>query len=524
MRKVIPQSITQETDRSGVLYARVSSKEQEREGFSIPAQLELLRNHAAANGVTVAQEFVDIETAKQTGRASFGEMVDYLEKHSNCRRVFVEKTDRLYRNLRDWVTVDDLGVEVHLVKEGVVLSQQSHSHEKFMHGIKVLMAKNYIDNLSEEVKKGLHEKAREGMWPSFAPLGYKNVIGLDGKKKIEPDSNVASSIARMFERYATGQHSLKELAKMARADGLVYRKSGHPVPTSTVHKILRKRTYCGEYDYDGATYHGTYEPIISVELWQQVQDVLDGRHQKRPKKKAHEFAFSGLIKCGHCGCALVGEVKKGRYVYYHCTGYRGKCPEPYVREEVLEKHFGALLQGISFSQEVLNWVTQALRESHEDEKHFHAEAIGKLQREHRRIQDRIDAMYMDKLDGRIDGEFFDRKASEFRADQCRIMRDVLGHQAAERNYVEEGIKLLELAQRAHVLFERQAPTEKRKLLDFVLSNCRWKDRELAAEYRQPFDLIASAASAGSTPTPGSGAQNRNFNNWRRGEDSNLRTP
>ncbi len=83
--------------------------------------------------------------------------------------------------------------------------------------------------------------------------------------------------------------------RFAREDGLAYRKSGNPVPTSTVHKILRKRTYTGDYDYNGVTYHGAYEPLISTELWEQVQDVLDGRHAKRPKKRKHEFAFSGLI-------------------------------------------------------------------------------------------------------------------------------------------------------------------------------------------------------------------------------------
>jgi len=113
-------------------------------------------------------------------------------------------------------------------------------------------------------------------------------------------------------------------------------------------------------------------------------------------------------------------------VYYHCTGYKGKCPEPYTREEVLEKAFTGLLKGISFSEDSLDWVTRALRESHHDEEQFHEEATAKLQREDRRLQDRIDAMYMDKLDGRIDAEFFDRKAGEFRSAQGRIMRDNLG--------------------------------------------------------------------------------------------------
>jgi site-specific DNA recombinase len=405
-------------------------------------------------------------------------------------------------------------VEVHLVKENVVLSRDSRSHEKFMHGIKVLMAKNYIDNLSEEVRKGLHQKAREGMWPSFAPLGYLNVDGPDGKKRIVPDPNLAPIITRMFERYATGKYSLKELANLARADGLVYRKSGNPVPTSTVHKILRKRTYCGEYDYDGITYHGNYQTIISPELWQQVQDVLDGRHLKRPKKRTHDFAFAGLITCAHCGCAMVGEIKKGRYIYYHCTGYRGKCPEPYTREEVLEKAFGGLLKRITFNDEVLAWVSRVLRESHQDEKKFHDDAIARLQREHKRIQDRIDAMYMDKLDGRIDAEFFDRKAAEFRSEQCCLIRDLEAHQTANQSYIEEGIKLLELAQRAHHLFESQPASEKRKLLDFVVSNSRWKNGKLEAEYRQPFDLIAIAAQATSGREPSGAPDSGDFDNWR----------
>jgi DNA invertase Pin-like site-specific DNA recombinase len=94
--------------------------------------------------------------------------------------MLVEKTDRLYRNLKDWVTVDELDVEMHFPKEGVVLSRESRSSKKFMHGIKVLMAKNYIDNLSEETRKGMTEKAAQGFWPSNAPLGYRNVTRDDG--------------------------------------------------------------------------------------------------------------------------------------------------------------------------------------------------------------------------------------------------------------------------------------------------------------------------------------------------------
>ena len=175
-----------------VLYARVSSKEQEKEGFSIPAQLKLLKEYAAREGLSVVQEFVDVETAKQTGRTNFSEMIAFLRAnpgvriilrlHPEARIILVEKTDRLYRNLKDWVMLDEIDVEIHLVKEGVVLSRDSRSSEKFMHGIKVLMAKNYIDNLSEEARKGMQEKAEQGIWPTKTPLGYLNVTGPDGRK------------------------------------------------------------------------------------------------------------------------------------------------------------------------------------------------------------------------------------------------------------------------------------------------------------------------------------------------------
>lgn len=475
---------------TAVIYARVSSKEQEKEGFSIPAQLKLLRSYAEAADLTVIHDFVDVETAKQTGRTGFGEMLAFLKQTLSCRVLLVEKTDRLYRNLKDWVTLDELDLEIHFVKENVVLSRDSRSSEKFMHGIKVLMAKNYIDNLSEETKKGMQEKAEQGIWPSFAPLGYRNVDGPDGKKGIESDPEVAPIVTRLFEWYATGNYSLKESAKMARAEGMVFRKSRNPIPISTVHKILHNRIYTGDFEWNGKIHHGVHTPLIKKDLWERVQEVLDRRFAKKHRKVKHEFAFSGLIACGHCGCSLVGEIKKGRYVYYHCSGYRGKCPEPYTREEVLEDRFTDILKRVSLDDEILGWVEEALRQSHVDEKSHHDEAINRLQGEYGRLQARIDLMYEDKLDGRIDAAYFDRKAAEWRDEQERLLRAIEEHQTANRSYMEEGIQLLELAGRAHELFRKQEAREKRRLLNFVLSNCTWKNGELTPIYRIPFDLLA----------------------------------
>lgn len=79
--------------------ARVSSKDQEKEGFSIPAQQRLLRDHADSNGVIIRQEFVDVETARRSGRTAFGELLSYVRRHPRTI-ILVEKTDRLYRNIK----------------------------------------------------------------------------------------------------------------------------------------------------------------------------------------------------------------------------------------------------------------------------------------------------------------------------------------------------------------------------------------------------------------------------------------
>src|SRR5207244_5776086 len=101
----------------------------------------------------------------------------------------------------------------------LLVFQHSRSNVKFMHGMKVLMAKNYIDNLSEETRKGMLEKARSGTWPSCAPLGYLNVVGPEGKRMIRPDPEVAPIIVRLYERYATGNYSVRAMARIARTDG-----------------------------------------------------------------------------------------------------------------------------------------------------------------------------------------------------------------------------------------------------------------------------------------------------------------
>ncbi len=298
--------------RRAVLYARVSSRGQAEEGFSIPAQLKLLRAYAVEHGLQVAREFTDVETAKRTGRPGFEAMVEFLRRTKGEVVLLVEKTDRLYRNLRDYVTLDDLGPEIHFVKESFVLSEDSRSTEKFMHGIKVLMAKNYVDNLSEETSKGMQEKAEQGTWPSWAPLGYLNVT-IGDERSIVPDPQKAPVVRRMFEWYATGSVSISEVHERALEAGLVGR-NGKPPARSTIAQALSNVFYTGMFVWKGKTYQGDHEPLISMDLYERTQEAF-GRDGKPLRRKSHTFAYTGLLTCAHCGCAVTAERKKSKYVY-----------------------------------------------------------------------------------------------------------------------------------------------------------------------------------------------------------------
>jgi hypothetical protein len=271
---------------------------------------------------------------------------------------------------------------------------------------------------------------------------------------------------------------------------------------STIHTILRNRLYTGWFEWNGKVYEGKHEALVPVDLWERVQGVLNGRFAKKSKRGRNDFAFSGLITCGKCGCAVVGEIKKKRYVYYHCTGYADKCQgnpascrRRYVREEVLEAEFTELLGRLKFGEEVLEWVRDALHASHADERREHEEAIRRHQAEYTRFQDRISAMYVDKLDGVVDRAFFEKMSNQWREEQKRCLREIERHQSADQSYREEGVALIDLARNAQRLFGKQEPREKRRLLNFVLSNCQWEDGLVLATFRQPFDLLVETTAA-----------------------------
>jgi len=502
-----------------VLYARVSSKDQEREGYSIPAQTRSLRDYAAQHGLAIVEEFVEVETAKRSGRTAFTAMVEYLKKHhATCGTILVEKTDRLYRNLKDWTILDDLGATIHLVKERRIIAPDSRSSDHLAHGFNVLMARNYILNLGEETRKGMTEKARGGAYPSYAPVGYRNVTGADGKRTIAPDPDTARVITEIFERFSQGRHSVKALVKEMNAEGVKLR--GRSLQSSVMHQILRKRLYTGDFDWDGVTYTGTHEPLVTTDCWIRVQELLDTRAKNRTRKVKHDFAYTGLVHCGHCGCLLVGELKKGRYIYYHCTGNRGKCPEPYTRAEILCNQFANLLNELVIPPAILDWLADAVLSSDRTEQAARGETVKKLQARHEQIEARYEAMYMDKLDGRITEEFFDKTAVTLRREQDGLVRKIQGIQKAALAPIDDAIDMLRLTSRASELFLQQPPVEQRRLLQTIVEKATWKDGLLQTGLFEPFEILRHSNQETHRKENENGGSGRDSAIWLPGMDSN----
>lgn len=413
-------------------------------------------------------------------------MVAFLKKHPECRTILVEKTDRLYRNLTDYATLDELGVNVHLVKENQTISPDSKSSEQFVHGIKVLVARNFSQNLGEETTKGMTEKARAGIYPSYAPIGYRNVFGPSGKRIIVPDPEAAPVIAEMFERFATGEYSVVRLVAQLRQEGCVLRRR---LGTSLVHQILRKRIYTGDFDWNGTTYPGIHEPLVTRERWQRVQELLDARAENKTRKVKHDFAFSGLVRCGHCGCLMVGELKKRRYLYYHCTGNRGKCPERYTRQEVITNGFASILQDLVIPRAVIEWLGDAVLASDRTEQAAREQTIRALQGRRDQIEARIEKMYLDKLDGQISQAFFDKQAATSREEQDGLLRKVQEIQKAAPAPIEQAIDMLRLTSRASELFLQQPTTEQRRLIQVVVEKAMWQDGALRTSLFEPFEVL-----------------------------------
>lgn len=477
-------------EKLGVMYVRVSTHEQELEGFSIPAQKRLLQEYAEKNGIRVVEIFAEAETAKKAGRKQFERMLAYLGDTPEVTHVLTEKIDRLYRNFDDHVDLmrRNPDANVHFVKQCKIICKDSSSHDWLMHNIGLAIATHYSQNLREEVIKGMQEKARGGDFPVGAPAGYLNDRN---ERKIVLDPERAPIIRKAFELYATGQYSLADIRKSMILMGYRVRGSGAKPSKSTIEHILKNPFYHGEFRWRGVLYLGKHTPLISRDLFDKVQRLLSrgkpGAYQER------KFHFVKFLTCKHCGCAITAEIHKGKYIYYRCTSGRGKCQQKYVPEPKLVAQLGQLLLNLRMEDGFVSWVEAALRERDEATVEAREAEARRLRQDIDRLKLRLDQMYVDKLEGTISEAFWRAKSGEWSAQLEEAERQLTGLEPGGEDYRQKAMRTLELAQSAHSLFLRQPPEEQREILQHVLSNCFLRDGKVEPEYRKPFELLAFAA-------------------------------
>ncbi len=488
--------------KKAVAYIRVSSKEQQEQGYSPDAQKRLLWDFALSNGFDVVEEFEEAETAKEAGRAAFNAMIKYIQTH-DVKHILVEKTDRLHRNFRDYVAIEDIvkscGITVHFVKENTSIGQNARSSERFMYGIRTLMAKNFIDNLSEEVIKGQNEKIAAGEFAGKAPLGYLNVQHPTTKKAtIIVDEKIRPLIKEIYRLYATGLHTLNSVIIKVEELGLTeLLPTGRKLNKTTIAKLLQNPFYIGHFLWKGQVHKGVHEVMIDPTIWQKVQDVLIGKRGDQHKESnCKVFLFRGLLTCGECGRTITAYIKKGRYTYYRCTKYQRVCSQVEVTETSLLNEASVAVQSISLSENGVAYVAAALKESLEEKRSWHDRVYQEMVSEKDRLKNRLDKMYEDHLDGKVSDPFYDQKFKEYSERMMGLEQKIAEHDRADINYYEFGQKILELAKNAQLLLKEATSEERREFFSYLLSNSVLKDGKANFQLKQPFSTIAKHSPVG----------------------------
>jgi site-specific DNA recombinase len=338
-----------------LIYVRKSSESEERQVLSIPAQLNELNAIAEREGYEEQQIFEESMSAKASGRPVFNQMLKMIEKGKGYS-LLVWNVDRLARNMVDGGMLLELMDQKKIVEiRTYERTYRNTPDDKFMMSLYFGMAKKYVDDLSVNVKRGNLEKLKRGDWINRAPFGYVND---KATKTIVLDSVRAPYVRKIFEMYATGLSGHKAISDLLFDQGL-RSTSGNKLYKSGVEKILKSSFYCGIMESNGSQYRGNHEPLISSQLFEKCQEV-SGKKAK-PRAQTRNFTLSGFITCAKCECAITAEIKKGKYIYYHCTNGKGICDQRSfnTNESNLHDQITLDLKKLKISQRMIDIVYKA---------------------------------------------------------------------------------------------------------------------------------------------------------------------
>ncbi|MCU1309866.1 MAG: site-specific recombinase [Candidatus Angelobacter sp.] len=342
----------------GLIYLRVSTKEQ-MENLSMEIQEARCIEWCKARGITVQMVFHDDgKSARTTERPEFQKMLSLIKsRKGQIGYVVVHDLSRFARNLENQVEVlTELG-NANVLLRSVAEDVDETAAGKLMRNIHGTFNQFFSDRNAERTKVGMEKSARIGRFPFKAPIGYLNVRATRDSANLIPDPNRAALVKKAFELYSSGTVSRADALRQVTLLGLTTQKS-KPLTAQSFENLLRNPVYAGWVVIPawGLKERGSFEPLLTDEIFERVQDIMDGKRLAvvpNPRNNS-DFPLRLFVRCAECSVPLTGSSPKGRtkhYSYYHCRN--AKCRAITVAKSAMEDQFLALLHRLTPSREFL---------------------------------------------------------------------------------------------------------------------------------------------------------------------------
>ena len=490
-----------------IIYARKSTEEDDRQVLSIEAQLVELKEFAAKEKLEIVASFCEAKTAKEPGRIKFAEMLSLIEK-GKADGIISWHPDRLARNSMDG------GRIIHFVDRGLIKSLKFPTfwfeptpQGLFMLNIAFGQSKYFVDNLRENVKRGLRQKIRNGVWPGWAPVGYLNN---PKTRLIDIDREKSRKVKKLFELYSTGEYTLKSLANWCKEKNL-RGNLNKEIAVSNIQKILQNIFYIGLMKYRGEIFEGKHEPLISKKLFDKCQEVMSKRGKIQEVRK-HNFAFLGLMKCASCGASITAEIQKG-HNYYRCTKKKGPCQEKhYLREEQLTEQIKSVLQKVSLSSQDTEKVLAALDSEQEQAKQQAQAKVENLKKQLSQVETKLAKLLDVFLTDALSREEYAAKKQELLSQKVGLQERINDFEQKSLSWLEPAREFVLSLNQAAKLVETENKKEMTPFLKNIGSNHVLQNRQLIFSPKIPYNLVAERSEANQ--------RNLTFPYWCPGRDSN----
>jgi len=400
-----------------VAYCRYSS-EQQRDGYSIEAQLTAIKDYCLKENITLVDKYIDeAKTGTNDERDSFQKMIRDSSNHS-FDMVIVHKLDRFARNRYDSAVykklLRDNGVTLVSVLERLSDDPESIILESVLEG----MNEYYSKNLSRETRKGLYQRARQGKACGNIPLG----LTTDKEGHFIVCSEEVPLVKEIFARVASGE-KLGSIASDLNERGLVGKRKAK-FSYHSLEKIIKNELYIGRYVYswgggEPVITENVVEPIIETSLFALANSKLG--ECKNPTYRRHrqeDYVLTGFLYCGQCGHHYCGHTsaytRKGkRYTYsrYRCTGSaKNKCRAPVIDKDLLETAIFEAIERdmlhVDIMRDLVNEINGQLK------KRMKASNSEKTKKELKQLKDKKERLLDLYLNGEIEKNTYLRRISE----------------------------------------------------------------------------------------------------------------